>query len=90
MADVGTLEFDELNKEDLLLDMERRFEKGEIRSYDQYVNMLYESNNKKARIILMNHKKLFELAMNFCLSRNEANIKKRELSEVLKEFIDEQ
>jgi len=33
-AELGTVEFDELTKDDLLLDMERRFDKGEARCYD--------------------------------------------------------
>ena len=33
-ADIGTVEFDELTRDDLLLDMEKRFQNAEIRGYD--------------------------------------------------------
>ena len=38
----------------------------------------------------MKDQNLFKTAMNFCLARNEKNLKKRLLSEILKEFLDEQ
>ena len=40
-------------KEDLIIDMEKRFDKREIRNTDDYVDLLYAYDNHEARITVM-------------------------------------
>ena len=43
IPDIGSEEFDNLSVEDLIVDMERRFKNGEIKSYLEYVTILREN-----------------------------------------------
>ena len=45
--------------------------------------------NDTARIKVMRERALFETAINFCLVEAEANLKKRDLREILKDFVKE-
>ena len=66
-------------KEDLIIDMEKRFDKREIRNSDDYIDLLYEYDNHEARITVMKSGQLFEWAINHCLVRNEKRLIKRDL-----------
>ena len=37
----------------------------------------------------MKEKNLFDRALNFCITRNEAKLKRRELKQLLNDFIDD-
>ena len=72
--DLGTVEYDKLKADDLLLDMEDRFTNGGVRCLHDYLCLLKKHKNDKARIKVLREQQLFERAMNFCLVEAEANL----------------
>ena len=48
-----------------------------------------EHKNDKARIKVLREYVLFERAINFCLAEAEANLKARDLKDILKDYINE-
>jgi hypothetical protein len=88
--DIGTVEFDKLKADDLLLDLEDRFAGGGVRSLHDYLCLLKKHKNDKARIKVLREQQLFERAMNFCLVEAEANLKHRSLQDILRDYVKEQ
>ena len=64
MATLGSKEFDDLSYEDLILDMETRFQNGQIRTYDQYIFLLREHEHHAARFTAMKRKDMFKESIN--------------------------
>ena len=58
------------------MDMEKRFEAGEIRSLGEYIALLKIHNSKVARIKVMREHTLFALANNYSLIMAESNLEK--------------
>jgi hypothetical protein len=69
--------------------MEDRFVNGGIRCLNDFIRLLKMHKNDTARIKVMRERALFETAINFCLVEAEANLKKRDLREILKDFVKE-
>ena len=67
--------------------MEEKFTNGEIRSLHEYIRLLKTNGNDKARWKILREHALFERAMNFCLTEAEANLKSRNLIDILKDFV---
>ena len=88
-AQIGTPDFDRLRDVDLVVDMEQRFDQGEIRSLDDYMDLLHTSGNQLARVNMMKNLFLFERSINFCLLRQESNQIGRQPTEVLEDYIGE-
>ena len=84
---VGTVEFDKLDTDLLVLDMEEKFQNGEVRSLHEFIRLLKTNNNDKARLKVLREHALFERAINFCLTEAEANLKSRNLIDILKDFV---
>ena len=69
--------------------MEEKFVNGEIRSLHDFIRHLKTNNNDKARLKILREHTLFERAINFCLTEAEANLKSRNLIDILKDFVKE-
>ena len=63
-ATIGSKDFDDLNYEELILDMETRFQNGQIRTYDQYIFLLREHDHHAARFTSMKRKDMFKESIN--------------------------
>ena len=87
--DVGTTNYNKLNTDSLLLDMEDRFANGGIRNVHEFLRLLDQHKNDKARIKVLKEQPLFERAMNFRLLEAEANLKERDLKDVLTDYVRE-
>ena len=81
--EIGTPDYDKLNTNNLLLDMEDRFANGGIRNVHEFLRLLDQHRNHRARIKVLKEMPLFERAMNFRLIEAEANLKARDLKDVL-------
>ena len=89
MACIGTIEFDFLNPVELMVDMEKRFEKGQLRRVIDYIALLKENANDIARFKVQRLKNTFESIMEQALKANETNLFHRDLRDILKLFISE-
>ena len=67
--------------------MEKRFTNGEIRKLSEYIILLKDHKNDRARLKVMREYALFERDFNFFLAEAEANLQSKELKEILFDFI---
>jgi len=71
---IGTIEYNTLKPNKLILDMENRFKNGEIRKLSDYVKLLKDHECNEARMKTLEKYPLFERAMNFCMVDAEKNL----------------
>ena len=69
--------------------MEARFEKGEIRSFEEYTELLKEHGHYTARIIVIDMNSLFDKILDQAIARKESKLIRRNLRDILKEYVDE-
>ena len=69
--------------------MEARYEKGEIRSFEEYTELLKEHGHDTARVIVIDRKNLFDKILDQAIARKKSKLIKRNLRDILKEYFDE-
>ena len=83
IPNIGTMDFNKLKVQMLILDMEKRFESGDIRKLADYIGLLKLHACNEARVKLLEKYSLFERAMNYCLVEAERNLAHRNMREIL-------
>ena len=61
-ADIGSIEFDKLGRDDLAVDFMTKYQKGEVASLQAYKDELWEKENKKAHCSVLSYHAFFERA----------------------------
>ena len=61
-ADVGTVDFDKLGRDDLAIDFMTKYEKGEVLSLQEYKKEVWDKENRKAHCNIMAYNAFFERA----------------------------
>ena len=64
---IGSIEFDMLSVGYLLIDIERRFESGQIKNFDEYLTLLAKFCAYTVVKKVESNKKLFQRILNECL-----------------------
>jgi len=72
-----------------MLDMEKRFENGEIRSIGKYIGLLKLHKCINSRYKVLKEHYMFEKCIHYCLIEAEANLKTMSLDELLENYIEE-
>ena len=67
--------------------MEKRFKRGEIRKLSEFIFLLNEHKNDKARLKVMREYALYERDLNFFIAEAEANLQSKDLIEILCDFV---
>ena len=83
IPNIGTMDFNRLKVQTLILDMEKKFESGDIRKLADYIGLLKLHACNDARVKLLEKYSLFERAMNYCLVDAERNLAHRDMKEIL-------
>ena len=64
---MGTVEFDKQNKTQLVLHMEDMFDANQIVGLSDYIGLLQNNGNRRAKVRVLGNHNLFEIAMNYKL-----------------------
>ena len=64
---MGTVEFDKQNKTQLVIYMEDMFDANQIVGLSDYISLLQNNCNRRAKVRVLGNHNLFEIAMNYKL-----------------------